>query len=84
MGTGLMLSPNQIRYCVAEDIRIDGARSALNQERSYEVNRLNGMITDYNNKCANFRYRSGTLQRVRSEVEASRNILWAAGVARFQ
>jgi hypothetical protein len=84
IGTGLMLSPNQIRYCVAEDIRIDGARSALNQERSYEVNRLNGMITDYNSRCANFRYRSGTLQSVRSEIEASRNILWAAGVSRFQ
>jgi hypothetical protein len=28
-------------------------------ERSYEVSRLNGMIIDYNSRCASFRYRAG-------------------------
>jgi hypothetical protein len=47
--------PESLRQYFGADIRIDGARSALNHERSYEVNRLNGIITDYNSRCANFR-----------------------------
>jgi hypothetical protein len=83
-GTGTTLSLNQIRYCLAEDIRIDGARSSVNQHLSTDVSRFNSMVADYNSRCGSFRYRSGTLESVRSEVDARRDRLRAEGARRFK
>ena len=84
VGTGITLSPNQVRYCLAESIRMDGARSAVNQYLSTDVDHFNAMVADYNSRCGSFRYRSGTLESVKSEVEAGRDRLWAQGAWRFR
>lgn len=77
------LGRDQIRYCVAEDIRLEAARRVLNGARSWEIQRFNDMVQDYNARCSSFRYRSGALQSVRSEVEARRYLLERDGAARF-
>lgn len=81
---GATLDRAQIRYCVAEDIRLEAARGAVPGNREAEVQRFNAMVEDYNGRCASFRYRSGQLQSVRSEVEARRRQLEMEGAARFK
>ncbi|WP_429034069.1 hypothetical protein [Bradyrhizobium sp. I1.14.4] len=80
---GARLSAGQIRYCLSEDIRISGARSMLNRYQPSAVDRFSGMVTDFNDRCGDFRYSAGELHTVRSEVEAIRELLWAAGVRAF-
>ena len=83
IGTSIELSRSQIRYCLSEEIRIDGARSVLDRYRSYDVSRFNLSINDYNRRCRGSHYSSGSPESVRSEVESNRYRLWAEGIARF-
>ncbi len=83
VGTNLVLAPAQLRYCLSEAIRIDAARAALNNYRQFDVDRFNAMINDYNNRCGNFRYRPGSLENARTEIERNRSALEADGHARF-
>jgi hypothetical protein len=83
VGSSLTLSRDQIRYCLSEDIRLEAARAAVDSYSQFDVSRFNSMITDYNNRCSNFRYRQGSLESVRVEVEANRYQLQTAGAARF-
>lgn len=79
VGTGRAFSNNEIRYCLSEDIRIESMRSTVNNYASYEVDQFNAVVSDYNSRCSNFRYRKGTLESVRSEVELNRLSLSAEG-----
>lgn len=83
VGTGILLSEDQIRYCLAEGIRLDAARGAVNQYNQSDISRFNGMISDYNSRCSQFRYRQGSLESVRAQVEAERFQLQSEGAARF-
>lgn len=79
VGTGLVLGVAQIRYCLAEDIRIDGARATIDNYSGAEVDRFNAMIDDYNNRCSNFRYRTGDLEQAKRDIEPFRNQLRIEG-----
>lgn len=81
VGTGLVLDRDQVRYCLAEGIRLDAAREVINNGTLNYVDRFNAMIDDYNSRCGNFRYRQGVLDSVRSEVEAERYRLQAEGAS---
>jgi hypothetical protein len=83
VGTKLVLGPAQIRYCLSEGIRLDAARTALNAYLELDVDRFNAMIANYNSRCSDFRYRSGSLESARAEVERNRLTLEAEGRARF-
>lgn len=82
-GQGMVFSTAQIRYCLAEDIRMEGAKSAINNYIDSDVDRFNAMVADYNNRCGSFRYRSGALESARGEVEPYRSQLQAEGRSRF-
>ena len=83
VGTKLLLGPAQIRYCLAENIRIDAARVALNEYLESDIGRFNAMVSDYNGRCGNFLYRKGSLESARAEVERHRPTLEAEGRSRF-
>ncbi len=83
VGQDLVLSTAQIRYCLAEDIRMEGARAALNNYSDSDVDRFNAMVADYNSRCGSFRYRSGALESARRDVEPYRGQLKAEGRSRF-
>lgn len=83
IGENNVLSMTQLHYCLAEDIRLDGARSSLNNYSGADVDRFNVMISDYNSRCGSFRYRSGDLERARRAVEAFRSTILAEGRSRF-
>ncbi|GEO42599.1 hypothetical protein SAE02_67470 [Skermanella aerolata] len=83
VGEGNVLSVSQLRYCVAQGVRIDGARSAVTDTSEADINRFNVMVSDYNSRCSSYRYRKGLLESVRAEVEARRPMLEAEGIAGF-
>ena len=82
-GTNNVLGPAQIRYCLAEDIRLEAAKGALNNYVGSDVDRFNAMVADYNGRCGQFRYRRGSLESARSEIEGIRSLLQAEGRNRF-
>lgn len=79
VGQDLVFSRDQIAYCVAEDIRIEGAKSAVNNYSDSDVDRFNTMVADYNSRCSSFRYRKGALEGVRSSIEPYRSQLYSEG-----
>lgn len=83
VGSGLVLSDVQIRYCLAEDIRMDSAKSILNSYNADDIGRFNRMVADYNSRCSSFRYRSGALESVRRDLEQYRSRLQSEGKQRF-
>lgn len=83
VGQDLVFSTAQIRYCLAEDIRMESAKSALNNYIESDVDRFNAMVADYNSRCGSFRYRSGALESARRDIEPYRSQLQAEGVNRF-
>jgi hypothetical protein len=83
VGTNNVLSSAQLRYCLAEDIRLESAKTAVNNYIDSHVDRFNGMVSDYNSRCGQFRYRKGALESARSEVERYRVDLQAEGRGRF-
>ena len=83
VGTSLNLGSAQIRYCLAEDIRLGGAKQNLNNHIGSDVDRFNVMVNDYNSRCSHFRYRNGALESAKSEVEGYRAFLETEGRARF-
>lgn len=82
-GTNNVLTSAQLRYCVAEKIRLDAAEGVISNYNETHVDRFNEMVADYNGRCGQFRYRSGALESARSEVERFRGALAADGRARF-
>lgn len=83
VGRSNVLSIAQIRYCLAEDIRLDASRSVIDDTIHSDVSRINADVRDYNSRCGEFRYRQGTLERARRDVEPYRNKLQSEGRARF-
>ena len=83
VGQSIVLSTAQIRYCLAEDIRMDGAKAVVNNYIDSDVDRFNAMAADYNSRCGNFRYRSGALESARRDIEPYRNQLQSEGQSRF-
>jgi hypothetical protein len=63
----------QIHYCLAEDIRLESAKSAANNYIDSDVDRFNAMVADYNSRCSSFQYQ--TNNRGRNDLNsAQRNI----------
>ena len=83
VGSDLVLSTAQIRYCLAEDIRMNAAKSVVDSYNDSEVDRFNMMVTDYNSRCGSFRYRSGALESARRDVEPYRSQLIEEGRSRL-
>ena len=81
VGNGLEFNNSQIRYCLSQKIRISTWQPRVNNYSESSVNAFNEAVDDYNMRCSHFRYRSGTLESTRSEVEANRYALTQQGEA---
>lgn len=96
-GYGQSLSENEIRYCLAEDIRTEAESAALaqyeqtvNQYRQADVDRYNGAVAaynartqDFNSRCSHYRYYESAMTRAKSDVENRRPALVEEGRSRF-
>jgi len=83
VATNQTLSRAEIRYCIAEEIRLQGAQGAIDRRKGDDIRRFNAMVDDYNSRCSSFRYRSGTLESARRDVEPNRDRLRQDGAARL-
>jgi hypothetical protein len=83
VGQDLVFSTAQIRYCLAEDIRMEAVKSALNNYIDSDVDRFNAMVADHNSRCGSFRYRSGALESARRDIEPYRSQLQSEGRSLF-
>jgi len=83
VGQDLVFSTAQIRYCLAEDIRLEGAKSAVNNYIDSDVDRFNAVVADYNSRCGSFRYRSGALESARGDIEPYRSQFQSEGRSKF-
>lgn len=88
VGQDLVFSIAQIRYCLAEDIRIEGAKAALNNYSDSDVDRFNAMVADYNSRCSSFKYQTNNrgrndLNSAQRDIEPYRSQLQAEGRSRF-
>lgn len=72
MVAGQLLSPAQLRYCVAQGFRIDGARAALDNRDMVSVALFNIAVEDLNARCGDFQYRPGTLERAQEVMAPHR------------
>ena len=68
VGQGRSLNKSQVRYCVFQGERLDAMRPMA--ITSYQISQFNGLITDYNSRCSNFRYTSGVLSSVQREAQS--------------
>ncbi len=76
-----VLGEEEIRYCLFQGKRLEGASSIVDQYSPAQVGRYNALVNDYNGRCSSFRYRSGTLERLRREAESQNLQLGLEGAA---
>lgn len=82
-GTNLVLSGAQVRYCLAEHIRMDAARTAVDNYSDHDVDLFNSMVANFNSRCSSYRYRDRDMNSARNDVEARRNELQRQGMSRL-
>lgn len=80
IGSGTVLSSNQIRYCLSEQIRLDSWGNGVNHYSDFSVDAFNRAVNDYNARCSNYRYKKNSLNSVRTEVESRRSQLSYEGM----
>ena len=65
---GRALSNAELRYCVFQGARIDVIRPMLNTFRDVEIREFNGLVDNFNSRCAQFTYLEGTLSPIQAEA----------------
>jgi hypothetical protein len=88
---GTTYSAAQVRYCVAEDVRMNGAKEYADRLSTTDpaafnriVEPFNDMVGDYNNRCSRFYYDQSQMMAIRGSVESRRSSLEAEGRRRLQ
>lgn len=79
-GTDLVLSAGQIRYCLSQDIRLEGWRSVVNQYSETATGAFNRAVNDFNGRCGQYRYKQSVWTSVNSSVQSQRSSLYSEGV----
>lgn len=75
VGVNNVYTGDQIRYCLSEKTRINIINGMINSYSQYEVSKFNATVSDYNDRCSSFRYRSGLLESVKAEVDTNYSAL---------
>ena len=88
IASNLVFSIAQIHYCLAEDIRLESAKSAANNYIDSDVDRFNAMVADYNSRCSSFQYQTNNrgrndLNSAQRNIEPFRSQLQSEGRSRF-
>lgn len=83
------LSRSELRYCMAEDIRMSGQKAELNSLEYSDVERFNQNVdqfndaaNDYNNRCSGRSVMNRDQDALSSEIESRRSELEAEGRGR--
>lgn len=84
VGRGLVLNPAQIRYCIAQGIRLGAAAEHLQELPTDASQKLQAMYVDYDGRCAEYRFQAGAFDQARRDVEPRRAALEKEGLAFFK
>ena len=82
MGVDKILTISEIRWCIREDVEIELIRSMA--ITNPQIIQFNSMVTNYNSRCSNFRYRDGTLTRAIKDIESVREQIISSAVPPWQ
>jgi hypothetical protein len=82
-GAGNVLEAPEIRYCLAESIRLDAGKGVVNTASSRDVLLFNALVGDYNQRCVQYRYQTDVYDAAKVDVELARATLEAQGRGRF-
>ena len=82
-GKGHMLTEPQIRYCLAEFIRVEAVRPVLNRYRPDQVEFFNALIAAFNSRCAKYRYELPAMESAKHDVESNRARIESAAQQAF-
>ncbi len=69
------LSQAEIKYCLAERIRLEAMRSIIDSSRQAHTTNFNYRVGDYNARCSSYRYLQTDMNIARAETEAMRGSL---------
>ena len=78
VGKGNMFSDEQLRYCLAQLVRVDAVRPLLDRYEREEVEHFNALVADFNARCASYRYKGNALDEAKAWLEESRAKIEAA------
>lgn len=82
-GAERILTNAEIRYCLAEVIRLTGAEAVVNRHRRLQIDEFNGDVDDYNSRCGRYKYKAGSLESARRDIETQRARFLREGRRRF-
>ena len=71
VGTGQILSRNEIRYCLSEKVRMEAMGDYIDATKRVHIERFNALVGDYNARCSNYRYRQSDMTSASTAVDAS-------------
>jgi len=77
IGQDLLLTPDQIRYCLFQGERLDAFRLVLTSNA--QIDRFNQLIADWNSRCSSYRYRPADMRARERELEAQKGRLQGEG-----
>ena len=83
-GTNKILNREQIRYCLAQGIRIDAIGEKVNNYSTSEIDKSNALVNDYNSRCATYRYRSGVQSGAQRDINKYKSTYTKEGYAILQ
>lgn len=75
IGDNRILSVGEIKYCLAERVRLETMKAIIDGTRDIEIRNFNLRIDDFNSRCGNYRYRQSDMATATAEVEAIRSTL---------
>lgn len=69
---GVLLSEAQLRYCLAQPVRIDAVRPLLNRYEPAEVQNFNTLVADFNARCGSYHFKPEDQTEAKLWVEQNR------------
>lgn len=75
VGTNHIHSSAEIRYCLAEEIRLEALEPRITANS--QIDAFNSLVSDYNSRCGSYRYRQGGLAGARRAIEPYRSVIVA-------
>lgn len=80
VGNGLVLSHNQMRYCLSEEVRLGVIKDVINSNSEFEIDSFNAAVNYYNSRCSSYKYPQGLLESVQREVSLNHSTLVVEGL----
>ena len=77
------LTRNEMRYCMAEKIRLDVIKAKVNSSSNYEIDKYNKLSNEYNSLCQSRKYYINDHKYVEKQVNARKSIIQQDGINKF-